>query len=66
VRLEIPAHAVGVTRETTVDGISFDQVGGVVHWDKTGVERHPPVYPRDTIGDMFWALLSGPEFHYVR
>ncbi len=66
VRLEIPAHAVGFTRETTIDGISFDQVGGVGYWDKTGVVHHEPVHPRETIGDMLWALLSGAEFHYVK
>ena len=66
VRLEIPAHTVGFTWETTVDGISFDQVGGVVYWDKVGIVRKPPVHARETIGDMLWALLSGSEFHYVK
>ena len=66
VRLEIPAHTVGFATETQVDGIAFDQVGGVVYWDKTGVVRHPPVHAHHTVGDMIWALLSGAEFHHVR
>ena len=65
-RLEIPAHVLGFNAETTVDGISFDQVGGVVYWDKIGVVRRPAFRSPETVGDMLWALLSGPEFHYVK
>ena len=42
----------------------YDQFLGKVYWDKTGVTKGPPVQDPETIGDMLWALMSGPEFQY--
>ncbi|MEW6305402.1 MAG: PSD1 and planctomycete cytochrome C domain-containing protein [Verrucomicrobiota bacterium] len=65
VRLEVPFNKVALDTGE-IDSWSFDQAGGVVYWDKTGVihqPRHPLTGP---LGDLFWALLTSPEFQYLR
>jgi hypothetical protein len=67
VRLEIPAEKIGFGDGVTkIDGLSFDQVGGRVYWDKVGVIKGNAVHAPETIGDMLWALMTSPEFQYVR
>ena len=66
VRLEIPAAKIGFTKADTIDGISYDHFAGNVYWDKTGVVKGAPVTDPDAIGDMLWALISSPEFQYVK
>lgn len=67
VRLDIPAEKIGLTADATeIDGISFDQAGGRVYWDKVGVTKGAPAQDPATIGDMLWALVTSPEFQYVR
>ena len=41
VRLEVPANQIGVEAPTQINGWSFDHVGGVVYWDKAGVQVKP-------------------------
>ncbi|HEX8521378.1 MAG TPA: DUF1553 domain-containing protein [Tepidisphaeraceae bacterium] len=66
VRLEVPASKVGIDKPTTLAGVSFDQMLGKVYWDKTGITKGPAAVDPETIGDMIWALLTSPEFQYIR
>ena len=68
VRLEVAAGGVGLgTPESTgVTGVSFDQVGGQVTWDAAGIRRAPAEPWRELAGDILWALVSSPEFQFVR
>lgn len=67
VRLEIPAEKIGLTGDyTDIDGISFDQAGGRIYWDKIGVVKRGAAHDPAIIGDMVWALVTSPEFQYVR
>lgn len=66
VRLEVPASQVGFTRDGTLSGMSFDQVGGSVWWDASGI-LHVPHNPASApLGDLMWALFTSPEFQYLR
>ncbi len=66
VRLEIPAAAVGFTGAARISGMSFDQAGGAVWWDRSGVV-HVPENPATTpLGDLLWTLFTSPEFQYIR
>lgn len=66
VRIEVPASAVGFTGAGRVVGMSFDQVGGTVWWDRSGVVGAPPDALDAALGDLMWALFASPEFQYVR
>lgn len=37
VRLELPVEEIGFVAGDKIDGISFDQFGGLVYWDKAGI-----------------------------
>jgi hypothetical protein len=37
-----------------------------VYWDKSGAMKGPPIHDPQTIGDMLWALVTSPEFQYVK
>ena len=37
-----------------------------MHWDKAGVVKGPAANHPETIGDLIWALLSTPEFQYIK
>jgi mono/diheme cytochrome c family protein len=63
VRLEIPASSVGLSVAAPVGGMSFDQVGGRVYFNRSGVI--PEAKPHAAIVDMVWALTSSPEFQYI-
>ena len=65
-RLEVPAIKIGIDKPGVVTGVAFTQFGGKVYWDKTGAAKGPPVHDPATIGDMLWALVSSPEFQYVK
>jgi hypothetical protein len=65
-RLEVPVAKVGLDPASGIDGWSFDQEGGKVYWDKSGlahVARNPAIEP---LGDMLWALAASPEFQFIR
>jgi hypothetical protein len=68
VQLEAAAGDVGLglPESAGVTGISFAQVGGRVTWDAAGVENAAPEPWRQTAGDILWALVSSPEFQFVR
>ncbi|MFM9995229.1 MAG: DUF1553 domain-containing protein [Phycisphaerales bacterium] len=67
VRLEIPAAEVGFAGSTgRITGMSFDQVGGTVWWDCSGVLNAPENPAATALGDLLWALFTSPEFQYVR
>lgn len=66
VRLEVPAGEVGITDTTPVTGWSFAQVGGVAYWDAAVVGRVPEAPATSALGDVLWALLSGPEFAFIQ
>jgi uncharacterized membrane protein/mono/diheme cytochrome c family protein len=66
VRLDIPAEKIGFDKPDIIDGISFDQFGGKVYWDKSGAMKGPPVNDPETVGDMLWALITNPEFQYIK
>jgi hypothetical protein len=63
VRLEVPAKSVGI--EGGIEGWSFDQAGGTVYWDKSGVVHTPRNPKAEAIGDMFWAFVTSPRFQYI-
>lgn len=67
VRLEASAAEVGlgVGAGASVRGMSFDQSGGVVYWDRAGVVAIPPTPRMDAIADALWALFCLPEFQYI-
>jgi hypothetical protein len=65
VRLEVKAKDLGLTASTPIVGISFDQVGGKVWWDKTGVMKQP-IPDAPGVGDLLWAVFTSPEFQYIR
>ena len=67
VRLEIPAAKIGIDKPGVITGVSYDQfVGKPVYWDKTGAMKGPPLHDPQTIGDILWALITSPEFQYVK
>jgi hypothetical protein len=66
VRLEISADKLGFDKPGTITGVSFDQFGGKVYWDKISALKGPPIHDPQTIGDMLWALMTSPEFQYIR
>jgi hypothetical protein len=57
---------VGIDPGAAVTGISFDQVDGIVYWDKTGVVHHPASDAAEPFGDMMWAMVVSPEFQFIR
>ena len=63
VRLAVPTNAVGLAGRG-IGGMSFDQFGGKVTFDHSGVTHVVP--PRPAIVDMLWALTVSPEFQYIR
>jgi hypothetical protein len=65
VRLEVTAKDIGLKPGDNVVGISYDQNGGKVYWDKTGFELRS-VPESGGVGDLLWALFTSPEFQYVR
>jgi hypothetical protein len=66
VRLEVPAEKIGFAKPGVVDGLSFDTWAGRAYWDKSGAMKGPPVHDPEVIGDMLWALITSPEFQYIR
>ncbi len=66
VRLEVPAERVGLDPASGITGWSFDQVGGKVFWDKSGLVRQPRNPETEPLGDMLWALVVSPEFQFIR
>lgn len=66
VRLEVPARQLGITSPVDFVGWSFDQQGGAVYWDKSGVVKMPSNPNREPMGDVLWALFASPEFQYIR
>ncbi len=67
VRLDVPAVFIGFDQPTDVDGMSFDQAGGKVFWDKAGmIQSAPPDSNHSQVGDVLWALFASPEFQYIR
>jgi hypothetical protein len=67
VRLEVPAREVGINGPTDIAGWSFDQFGGgAVYWDKSGVVKKARNPEREPVGDLLWALVTSPEFQYIR
>jgi mono/diheme cytochrome c family protein len=66
VRLEVPARQLGITSTVDFVGWSFDQQGGTVYWDKSGVVKMPKHPNREPVGDALWALFASPEFQYIR
>lgn len=65
IRLEVPAGAVGLGRGK-IGGLSFDQFGGTVTWDKSGIVHRPPDPAAPAMADLAWALFTSPEFQYIR
>jgi hypothetical protein len=51
---------------TTIDGVSFDNFDGKCYWDKTGQVNTIPVHDTELVGDMIWALMTSPEFQYIK
>src|ERR1051326_1410705 len=65
-RLEIPARQLGITSPVDFVGWSFDQQGGTVYWDKSGVVKVQKNPNREPVGDVLWALFASTEFQYIR
>jgi YHS domain-containing protein len=67
VRLEVKGSDIGLESSgARVVGMAFDQAGGTVYFDKAGVVGPPPDPAVLAMGDVLWAILAGPEFHYIR
>jgi len=66
VRLEVPVSRVGLNAASGITGWAFDQVGGKVYWDKSGLVRQRRDPETEPLGDMLWALVVSPEFQYIR
>ena len=60
------ARDVAIDSPTDIAGWSFDQQGGTVYWDKSGVVKNPKNPNRQPLGDVLWALFTSPEFQYIR
>ena len=52
VRLEIPVEQIGFVEGDEIDGLSFDQFGGLVFWDEAGI--------RSTTGSLRTRALPAP------
>ena len=64
-RLQVPGAMVGLGARPIV-GLSFDQHGGRVAWDRSTI-IHKPASPGERARlDVLWALMTGPEFQYIR
>ena len=66
VRLEVPAGEVGLGNGDAVTGWSFVQAEGAAIWDAAAVGRRRESPAEAALGDMLWALVTGPEFQFVR
>jgi uncharacterized membrane protein len=66
VHLEVPAAQVGFTTNGRIVGMSFDQFGGTVTFDNAGLVHRDAGPEYQALGDLLWALVSSPEFHYIR
>jgi uncharacterized membrane protein len=66
VRLEVSAEKLGFAKPGVVTGLAFTQFNGKVYWDKSGAAKGPPIHDPESIGDMLWALMSSPEFQYIK
>ena len=66
VMLKVPVRDVGIKGGSSIAGWSFDQLDGTVYWDKAGVIRVRNVPPEEPLLDVLWALLSSPEFQFIR
>jgi hypothetical protein len=66
VRLEVPVERVGIEPGSVITGWSFDQAGGKVYWDKSGIVQEARDPETEPLGDMLWALVVSPEFQYIR
>ena len=65
VRLEVPVSQIALAAGSAINGISFDQAGGKVYWDTTGIVQQPSVNA-PALGDLLWALFTSPEFQYLK
>jgi hypothetical protein len=66
IRLEVPARAVGFGAGSRLSGMSFDQAGGTVLWDRSGVLSVPEPPASAPLADLMWVLFTSPEFQYIR
>lgn len=64
-RLEMPVQTWGVGRGRLL-GWAYSQEGGRVYWDRTTMIRPHPDPTVTRMGDLLWALVCQPEFHYIR
>jgi hypothetical protein len=66
-RLEVPVCDVGLGENLSrITGISFDQAGGAVRWDRIGVMTMPESPLTADIQDVLWSLFTTAEFQYIR
>jgi hypothetical protein len=65
VKLEVKARQIGFTKGSKINGISFDQFGGHVYWDKVGVVKKD-IAEQPALGDVMWTLFTSPEFQYIK
>jgi len=65
VKLEMPFTKLQLLNGS-IRTLSFGVLGGEAYWDKLGLvrsSRSPRVQP---LGDILWALATGPEFQFIR
>jgi hypothetical protein len=65
VRLTVPASQIALGTDR-IQAMTIKQAGGTAYWDKAGVLRSPIGGPAAAVGDAVWALLTSPEFQYIR
>ena len=63
--VEVSAEELGAAART-VNSARFRQTGGTVHWDRLGLRKKRLDPNAAPLGDLAWALINSPEFHYVR
>ncbi len=67
VRLEVSASEIGIDKnDQSVNGLSFDQSGGKMFWDRSGVVHGQKISGIEVYGDILWALFCSPEFQYIK
>lgn len=65
VRLQLPFKKLQLLNGP-ISAISFGVAGGTAYWDSIGLLRSPRSARVQPLGDVLWALVTSPEFQYIR
>jgi mono/diheme cytochrome c family protein len=65
VRLQMPFRRMQLVNGP-IKSISFGAAGGTAYWDSIGLLRSARSSRVQPLGDVLWALVTSPEFQYIR